>query len=674
MISFSYLRAAFFVAAVTIFCGCGESTTDNPITDNPETDTPYANVWGDEGLRKIYTAQDQRNSEELFPYLRHEKAEYRAAAAMAFASHKDTIFIDNIGALLSDTESKVQKAAAYTLGQLKNIKGAGPLVDLILGGKASSDVNAVAWEALGKCGEAEELAFLIQQSQTASDPTVQSGIAWGLYRFALHGVTSEEGTDLAMRYLEPMNTPDVMFPASQYLARAGNIDLSSHANKLREAFDRIQDPDIQMALARSMGKVKKATVTRKFMTDVFGGDYDYRVIVNAVYACRSFDMHWVPLEVIKLLDHENDQVVIAASEFLASKGGLAPELFYAKSKKVENWRARANLLKAALKDGYSGRALENVRDMYMTSQNVYQKGALLIAIAGHANEMKFVGHEMLSTESVVLRSYGMEALATMRQSRGYKKAQEKYESSGAGMDYDHGFNIILKEALERGDVAVLAQAAILLTNPELESLTEHWKTQIDFLKECRDKLKLPQEIETYQEMEKAIAYLSGGDQPAPVEKSTDHPIDWDLVATISSDQVVEIETSLGIIKVQLFVDEAPGSVSNFVALIKEGFYDDKAIHRVVPNFVMQDGCPRGDGYGGPAYSIRSEFGPLKYGTGVLGMASAGPDTESSQWFITHSPTPHLDGGYSIFGRVIEGMDVVHLLGVGDKILLMKISG
>jgi cyclophilin family peptidyl-prolyl cis-trans isomerase len=109
-------------------------------------------------------------------------------------------------------------------------------------------------------------------------------------------------------------------------------------------------------------------------------------------------------------------------------------------------------------------------------------------------------------------------------------------------------------------------------------------------------------------------------------------------------------------------------VVNFIKLINDGFYNGKTTHRVVPNFVVQGGCPRGDGYGALDYTIRSEIGLCWYDqAGYLGMASAGRDTEGTQWFITHSPTPHLDGRYTIFGKVAEGMDVVNTLEVGDRI-------
>ncbi|MCL4111464.1 UNVERIFIED_CONTAM: hypothetical protein GTU68_020738 [Idotea baltica] len=118
---------------------------------------------------------------------------------------------------------------------------------------------------------------------------------------------------------------------------------------------------------------------------------------------------------------------------------------------------------------------------------------------------------------------------------------------------------------------------------------------------------------------------------------------------------------------------APGSVANFVGLSQSNYYNGKYFHRVVPNFVIQGGCSRGDGYGGLDYTIRSELGPKYYdGPGYIGMASAGPDTEGTQWFITHSSSPHLDGRYTIFGRVTEGMDVVHSIEIGDIIQDVRI--
>jgi peptidyl-prolyl cis-trans isomerase B (cyclophilin B) len=120
-----------------------------------------------------------------------------------------------------------------------------------------------------------------------------------------------------------------------------------------------------------------------------------------------------------------------------------------------------------------------------------------------------------------------------------------------------------------------------------------------------------------------------------------------------------IETDKGNMVVELFEKEAPNTVDNFVKLINKGFYNGLTFHRVLPNFVIQGGCPKGNGTGGPGYSIKCEINPRKHLTGTLSMAHAGKDTGGSQFFITHSPQPHLDGVHTVFGQVIEGQDVVN---------------
>ncbi len=130
---------------------------------------------------------------------------------------------------------------------------------------------------------------------------------------------------------------------------------------------------------------------------------------------------------------------------------------------------------------------------------------------------------------------------------------------------------------------------------------------------------------------------------------------------------VTIETERGSIVLTLYSYDAPLTVDNFVRLIDRRFFDNGRWHRVVPNFVVQDGDPRGDGSGGPGTTIRDEINRHRYGRGTVGMALSGPDTGGSQFFITHSPQPHLDGGYTVFGEVVSGWDVLDQIVQGDRI-------
>ncbi len=134
-----------------------------------------------------------------------------------------------------------------------------------------------------------------------------------------------------------------------------------------------------------------------------------------------------------------------------------------------------------------------------------------------------------------------------------------------------------------------------------------------------------------------------------------------------------VKTDKGAFTIEFFPEAAPLTVDNFINLAQAGYFNGLEIHRVVPNFVVQDGDPRGDGSGGPGWQIRDEINQLQYERGMVGMALSGKDTGGSQWFITHSPQPHLDGGYTIFGKVNEtDMKIVDNLARGDKILSVKI--
>jgi cyclophilin family peptidyl-prolyl cis-trans isomerase len=128
-----------------------------------------------------------------------------------------------------------------------------------------------------------------------------------------------------------------------------------------------------------------------------------------------------------------------------------------------------------------------------------------------------------------------------------------------------------------------------------------------------------------------------------------------------------VTTSKGSFTIEFLPEAAPLTVDNFVQLAQRDYYRNVTIHRVVPNFVIQDGDPRGDGNGGPGYTIRCEINQVPYDRAAVGMALSGKDTGGSQWFVTHSPQPHLDGGYTVFGRVVTGMDVVDNIVRGDVI-------
>ncbi|HEU4722687.1 MAG TPA: peptidylprolyl isomerase [Gemmatimonadaceae bacterium] len=154
------------------------------------------------------------------------------------------------------------------------------------------------------------------------------------------------------------------------------------------------------------------------------------------------------------------------------------------------------------------------------------------------------------------------------------------------------------------------------------------------------------------------------------------PDDWYLArareARAARRPLARIVTGRGTIELELYSAEAPVTVHNFASLATRGYFDGLRFHRVVPNFVIQDGDPRGDGNGGPGYAIRDELNPHRYVRGTLGMALSGPNTGGSQWFVTHAAQPHLDGGYTVFGQLRQGGDVLDRIVQGDRIVRITI--
>jgi len=141
----------------------------------------------------------------------------------------------------------------------------------------------------------------------------------------------------------------------------------------------------------------------------------------------------------------------------------------------------------------------------------------------------------------------------------------------------------------------------------------------------------------------------------------------------SKQYIATIETGKGILTLELFASDVPITVNNFVFLAREGFYDNTTFHRVIADFMAQGGDPTGTGRGGPGYCFTDEFTKHAHSSGALSMANAGPNTNGSQFFITYTPQPHLDNRHSVFGQLIEGMDVLREIKNGDTIIRITIE-
>ena len=624
-------------------------------------------------LQMIYNFQDKRQTDSLYAWIHHKNPTYRYAVAEAFASIQDPKSLDSLAILLKDNADPVRIAAAYAIGQIGDEKGESILVNAFQKHDSlsnSDQFNRAILEGVGKCASPSFLKSLSTISTySKTDTALLEGQALGIYRYALRNITLPLGTQKMLEFLSDSEYPaSVRMIAANYLARGQNLQLDSMVAPIIIGYNQAADPRIQMATAIALGKTKDDDALAVLNREIIENN-DYRVKCNILRAFGNFGYAKVSKNVLETLKNKNIHIANSAAQFLINHGYEGDAEIYWRIAKDStlNWQTQLALYRAANKhlpyymEATNGRINQELRNRFQKSNNAYEKAEALMALSEFGWNYRFIKDQGFSASDPIVRTGSAEALAFIANYPhfdrffGYGKRRVKRDLSS-----------YFVEAIKSGDPALVAIAAEVIGNPELD-----YKSVIDstdFLEVALNNLSLPKEIETYNKLQAAIDYFKGQPKSDPRLPDYNHPIDWLILESLEEDTKVIIEINKENIVLELFPKIAPGSVANFLQLAKNGFFDGKKFHRVVPNFVAQTGGTRGDGWGVLDYSIRTEVPMMYYDQeGYVGMASAGKDTECTQWFITHSPTPHLDGKYAIFAKVVDGMDAVHQITLGDQI-------
>lgn len=632
-------------------------------------------------LRSKRNTEGKVNTEALKTYLAVENPNHRYVAAIALASVQDSNAIEALGDALKDPYPKVRKAAAFALGQTKHPKAARIMSDYFRQDSVRQ-VLAEILEAVGRSGNPEDLKNLCaSHPYTKQDSLLHKGLAMGLYRFALRKMVQPEGTDRIMNdYIGNALMPEqARFIAANYLARVPNLDLSRYENVLINNVQEEKDPNTLMFMVLGLSKVKSDKAC-KALTKCFRTTSDYRVRSNIIRGLHHFNYDSTRLLISDALYDTSLQVRQVTADYLYTHGQAKDALkYYEWGEKHPNWSIRTKLLASAIKHlelfKANSKAFMSTKlnMLYDESENIYEKAAILDALGSFSWNYKAIADRVFPTAdsikvSPILKSYAATALVKIYQNPNFEK--ELGFSAKKIRDELHTY---FRKFIEGGDAGAMAIIAEAIANPQLK--LKQAFPDYSFLKKAQQDLKLPREVETYIYLQKAIDHLSGNKTDiSHIGKNNFVEIDWPLINALGEKPKVTIKTNKGKIVLELLPKEAPATVMQFIQLVKANYYNGKAFHRVVPNFVAQTGCSRGDGWGGFDVSVVSEFGKTDYDqAGRVGMASAGKDTESTQFFITHSPTIHLDGNYTIFAQVVEGMDVVHQLTVGDVMESVEIN-
>lgn len=642
----------------------------------PPAVKPHPNRFRqDTTLLRIHRLQDARATAPLLAFLKHQNPAYRAEAADAFASGQTPAARAPLEKLLAtDPAPLVRRAAARALGFMADTL-AQPAVLAAARVEADPAARATILESLGRLATASGGGLrLLAEDPLPTDPVVRAGWAWGLTRAGLRGVVNDVAVGRAVLLLRPEQPAGVRLAAAHLLVRTPRLDLTQHGAALLTAVRTDSLRDVRIALAGALGRVASPAATAATL-NLLRAAPDAHVRLAALRAAAKLRYEQVKESAWGALADPDALVALSASEYFLANAPAdeTAAMFRHRGARHPDPQTQATLLATALRlsvaqpDAVQG-ILQDITTRLQAAPTDTRRAFWVRALGQNP-----AGYDLIVRETFtqplrpVVATAGLETLFALRGRPDFPATHRA------------AFASTLRQAVETGDVALVGLAAGALRDPALKLRADF--PDFTFLRTARERLTLPRDVETAQELDQTIAHLEGKPAPRPTLPSeadlrtqlTAHPTDWKRVQKLPAGQLVTVNTTRGAFLLELLVDAAPAAAAAFAELVEHKFYDGQLFHRVVPNFVAQGGDPRGDGWGGLDYTLRSELADESFTTGAVGLASSGLNTESCQWFVMHCPAPHLDGRYTLFARVREGQAVVDQLRVGDVIEKVRLK-
>ena len=701
--------AGVWCAVGVVLAGLVACTPPGPVV---EEDRDLQLDFADADLRRVADLQDRLQVDSLLVYLTSERPEVRYLAARAFGSVRgDSTVVGPLSALLADPILDVRTMAAYALGQQGYPAALAPLTAAFERYDTTGlfdPMHRAILEAVGKVGDTVTLRQLATvDTYRASDTALVVGRMQGIYRLGVRGIVSPLATARAVAAATDSRLPlRARLYAAHYLARAAVAPDSTLAGLLA-AFEALGPtagpvagesverstaggaggtsaagpveagvsgqrlrPELRIALARALGRVGD-TLVAESLAGLFARERDIRVRVELLRAAGRHPGPSARRLLVAAVRDTSEWIARTAAEQLIEIGSPQAATAY--------WGLARDSVITAAKPALYAAALRHLPSaygeyrQYITSElrrrldvpsagpaDDYHKADILRAMAEWPWNYRFLMARAFGPGSRAERTAaaeGLDAIARRPDIVAYLRA---------GLPaFKREYADYLRRVFASDDASLQAVAAQTIAIPHLYFRTE-FGGDFGFLAAAQARLKLPQHVETAYAIEGARAALEPEYVARKLPPAHNHAVNWDIYRSLQPGLSVAIATPRGEIVVDLLEREAPATTVSFVQLVRTGFYNEKRFHRVVPGFVTQGGDPGGDGYGSLDYTIRTETPPLYYdAAGYVGMASAGPHTEGVQFFFTHAAAPHLDGRYTIFGRVVSGMDVVLALRPGD---------
>ena len=641
-----------------------------------------------EELKPILLKEQARDLTDgtLLELARDPKPEIRARVMTALARIQSSEGLDAAVEALEDSDPKVRAKAIFAIGQIGDPRAAAVLTTA-LDHEPVLENRGLMLEALGRCGSDEDVATLLDVRDT--DPELAPSAARGLIYMASRGVNVCSDPARLWQPLIRVKSEEVAWLTGTLISRSKCRNPSAELDRTLKS----KNPLVRKSAVRALGATLRSDAAKDISFLLY--DEDWRVRWNAVRSLSDLRAEREAGLTSLILDDPNPMLALATAEALGGFGGFG----FSRLREWEgtsDWRMRSAYLKAYVRSSADAALIDLHEDSKNSDWHI--RLAVAQALGGLDSEQGlFILEHMVNDDVPAVAAAAVNSLIGYPQTEAANMIRPALKSEdpvvvtvaadGVGQRLNRSALSELLTAYEplqspvdyEPMVAILeAVGQIIPAGDEQGAIGEFSQNDkaraIALLEEASN----DSSTRVANRAAQSLALIRG-EETATKEPLPFVPAEFDLelASTLELHEgplSAAIVTNKGTVVIQLLPQAAPGTVANFVSLARDGYYNGLIFHRVVADFVIQGGDPRGDGWGGPSYEIRCEYNELPYMTGTVGMATSGKDTAGSQFFITHSPQPHLNGRYTVFGQVLKGQEIVDTILQGDKIEEIVIEG
>lgn len=678
-------------------------------------------------IKEILTLQDTRflgKNNRLIGFLKSKDRFIVTKTLIALENIGDTNSISAIGdVLVNNQDSLIRMIAAFALGQFQS-----PLAENYLISSIEKDKfeGARFWaiRSLGRIGSNDALKKVT--SIKTNDKELMNAVAVSIAQFGIRKIKSEESINKLCEILKITEDREVRKNISYAFYRIADKKFSRDAKQDIITLTKEPDDLTRMWAFGALGKLGDDSLF-KYIFDYWYSEPIWQTKVTMANAMANyklstqtfFDTNYLKILVYPVIDRKNTHVSLATLNAIAKLfidydkesdvfKNLKPYLLEAVNDDSLPWQIRGEGAKT-LSKLFKDEVKDELIKVYKSTENFDLKADVIVSFSSFDDWKIYIEVRDLISEDV--QKYNKERNITSGNlisgkelNRLYSAFVEMLDNIKQNIDEENQntLRLIFSEFLSSHDQYITNVCINALQDSLFLKYREETKQLMLF---DYNEFQYPEDLDVMQMFVQTMGDMNIKESVSLLEKNLSSPsyelakesagalkkiagkdysnqitapkyrtdFEWDMLEELTNIKYSMIKTNKGEFKIQLFLDEAPFTIMNFFKLARKKFYDGTVFHRVVPNFVIQGGDPSGTGYGGPGYSIRTETGLMNFNEYTVGMASSGKDTEGSQFFITHSPQPHLDGRYTVFGIVIEGRDVVDEIQVGDIIETITFS-